>query len=202
VAEYVAQKQEKPKKYTFIAYEPEDVNIDEEKGAKKDTDIVKMSIAKTRFEQRIDVAYENHKITNENQLVDKITKRIQLEECERSLGDGLSEYNEKSLEFTECADDVLYVQNDLYNMVMILNELRDTYGVQASYRIDYLPESEKPRRFRYLDNGRNVRKYLSAHIIINCRHLQLIEVERENRSLSTLIIFNHRFESLNYRGVV
>jgi hypothetical protein len=76
---------------------------------------------------------------------------------------------------------------DFINVLKILEQ----YPIVSSIRviIDVLPEGKGEREFIFLNDGVTRRKNVIAEVyLISGKRFNIIEVERESRSLSTLIL--------------
>lgn len=191
------------KRYSFIVPENKKFDVDTESGAKKELEIVQMAIASIEMDKNIPVYYKTEKTQNVNTLQDSNTKEYFREPKEEvSIADSLRQENKKGLEIENIDEEAIDIGKDIHNMALILNELRTYPGVNVSYHIDVLPLGIRRKSFRYLDNTGDVRKYLSAEISFGSRLLYLIDVERENRSLATLVFYTKDKSSLKDKNKI
>ena len=81
-------------------------------------------------------------------------------------------------------------EGELGGFVYILQELEDYKEVQTiNIQLGSLPTLDGNRKFSYLENGIAPRRYALATVsLFNGKELKVLEVERENRALSMLIL--------------
>lgn len=195
VEKYNSRQTKTPKKHVVVK-KPEEYLVDEDKGARKDTDLVKISMSNLDKPQDIKVKYQSTTDIDVNTLIDHTTNLIYKDNIKaRSLGDFMTNNNEKSLEFIDELDNKT-LDSDIGTLIKVFKELTERYGLNISYRIGYLPLTDKDKKFRYVDDRSRVRMFLFASIRIDSRIIYLLDIERAGKSLSTLIL--HRWD---YKGV-
>lgn len=96
----------------------------------------------------------------------------------------------EGLEFQELDGDVIALEGDIGTFIRVLIELRNRYiDSDVSYSIGSLPEGMIGKWYNKLDDGSTPRQYVIASVSIDRRTpCQLIEVERQGRPLSTLVL--------------
>lgn len=106
---------------------------------------------------------------------------------------------EDGLEFQELDGDNVLCEGDIGTFIKVLIELKNRYiDTDVSYSIGNLPDGMIGKWYNKLDDGSTPRKYAIAAVYINgsCT-CNLIEVERQGRPLSTLVlIFKKVFTQL------
>lgn len=82
------------------------------------------------------------------------------------------------------------VEGELGEFVHVLQELEDYKEVQfINVQLSSLPIGDGNRVFTYLEDGITPRRYALATVsLFNGKELKVLEVERENRALSMLIL--------------
>lgn len=81
---------------------------------------------------------------------------------------------------------------DFINVLKILEQYPEVKGIRVV--IDVLPEGNGERKFSRLNDGITKRRYVLAEIhMVNGKRFNIIEIEREGRSLSTLILSSNSF---------
>ena len=76
---------------------------------------------------------------------------------------------------------------DFINVIKVLEGYSEVKAIKVATGI--LPTGSEKRKFSYLDDGITNRKYIVASIeLFNGRQYKVLEIERESRSLSMLIL--------------
>lgn len=79
---------------------------------------------------------------------------------------------------------------DFINVLRVLEQYPEVKAIRAF--IDVLPAGLGERKFTKLSDGVTKRRYVIAEVYMaNNKRFNIIEVEREYRSLSTLILYSH-----------
>lgn len=195
VEKYRSKSTKKPKKHIVIE-RPIEIEIDTTKGAKRSIDIVKTSIAKMDKPLDIKVSFTDTKQYNVNSSIDDSTNFIYIQDDRaRSMGDVLTDSNEKSIELQE--DDDKTMTSDFNTFIMVFRELINRYGFDINYKIGNLPPTDKDKKFRYIDDSNRIRMFLFATIIINDKVLYFLDIERDGKSLSTLVLHNRDYDIID-----
>ena len=84
----------------------------------------------------------------------------------------------------------IQAQGELQDFINVLKVMEQHYQVLAIRAIiDVLPEGIGERKFTKLSDGVTKRPYIIAEILLmNGKQFNIVEIERENRSLSALIL--------------
>jgi hypothetical protein len=120
---------------------------------------------------------------------DENTQKYTLEDDKlRTVADTGGEDLLKGLEFTNIAKVV--AQGELQEFIEVLKLLQKRHDIKSvEIIVGDLPEGRTGKRFSRLNDGITKRRYAIGKIImIDCREYSLIEVEREDRALSMLIL--------------
>ena len=81
---------------------------------------------------------------------------------------------------------------DVFINILLAMEKRYVNDLNVFYRVGNLPEGSKGRKFFKLDDGVTPRKYVFAEVIFkNGSSVYLIEVERNGKALSTIMLSNN-----------
>ncbi|WP_406878756.1 Tn7-like element transposition protein TnsE [Bacillus cereus] len=93
---------------------------------------------------------------------------------------------------------------DFINVLKVLENYSEVQSIKVTTGV--LPTGSEKRTFSYFDDGITKRKYIVASIeLSNGRQYKVLEIERENRSLSMLILSstsNVEWLSLLNKGTV
>lgn len=85
---------------------------------------------------------------------------------------------------------------DFINMLKILEQYSQIQVIRAF--IDVLPEGLGERKFTKLSDGVTKRRYMVAEVyMVNGKRFNILEVERENRSMSMLILSSSKITNWN-----
>jgi len=96
--------------------------------------------------------------------------------------------------------DNVSVQGELEKFIEILKLLKEKPNVKSvEVIIDYLPEGKKGKKFAFLSDGVTPRRYIVGKIVMNDTIYNLFEIERENRSLSMLLLYSRY--NVNWRKI-
>lgn len=107
------------------------------------------------------------------------------------------------IEYRENKQETKKVEGDLGFFLSIIKAMESRYkGIKINILVDDLPEGNKGRKFHKLDDGVTKRKYSIVKIILeNGNFINLIEIDRQGKSLSTLAIFYVKiFDEINMRS--
>ncbi|MGF7060511.1 Tn7-like element transposition protein TnsE [Brassicibacter mesophilus] len=104
----------------------------------------------------------------------------------------------KGLEYKDIDD--VEIEGELEQFVEILKLIRKKPNIKdVQVIIENLPEGKKGKRFAYLSDRLNKRKYVIGEISTNNKRYNLIEIERQNRSLSILLLYSSKI--VNWKKV-
>ncbi|MBM7616164.1 Tn7-like element transposition protein TnsE [Alkaliphilus hydrothermalis] len=87
--------------------------------------------------------------------------------------------------------DNVNIQGELEEFIEILRLLQQRSNIRSvEVVVDFLPEGKKGKKFAFLSDGITKRRYIVGKIVMNDTIFSLIEIERENRSLSMLLLYS------------
>ncbi len=87
--------------------------------------------------------------------------------------------------------DNVSIQGELEEFMEILKLLQEKPNVKSvEVIIDYLHEGKRGKKFAFLSDGVTRRRYIVGKIVMDDAIYNLIEIERENRSLSILLLYS------------
>lgn len=87
--------------------------------------------------------------------------------------------------------DNVSIQGELEEFIEILRLLQEKPNVKSvEVIIDYLPEGKKGKKFAFLSDGVTRRRYIVGKVVMHDTIYSLIEIERESRSLSILLLYS------------
>ncbi|WP_303868675.1 Tn7-like element transposition protein TnsE [Acetobacterium wieringae] len=188
------------KKYTYnnLNDKNEDLLLNEEvDGATEDFDFVEMNILKHDYISLPKITHEQGEKAQKRSLEDQDTKRFfGNEDKNRSTADVGGEFLARGIEplmIDEINDqNEAESHNELDDFIRILRILEQQPQIKKiKIVLDNLPIDLRERKFSKLNDGFTNRRYLIAKIImIDNRQFNIIEIERETYSLSTLILFS------------
>lgn len=191
---------DEPKKYSYnnLNDKNEDLLLNEEvDGATEDFDLVKMNILKHDYTSLPQITHEQGEKTQKRSHEDQDTKRFfGNEDKNRSTADVGGEFLARGIEplmIDEINDqNEAESHNELDDFIRILRILEQQPQIKKIQIVmDNLPKNLQERKFTRLSDGSTNRRYLIAEItMIDNRLFNIIEIEREKYSLSTLILFS------------
>ncbi|WP_242282363.1 Tn7-like element transposition protein TnsE [Bacillus cereus group sp. BfR-BA-01346] len=169
----------------------EEFTLDEQvDGATEDFDLVQMNQLKHEYKTipKIDrvKGNSNKRRTKE----DENTKKYYINnDSIRSTADVGGEQLARGVEHQMLHE--IQAQGELQDFISMLRVLEDFPAVKlVKVQMEVLPNGGGERKFKYLNDGITKRKYILAEIHLNNGNIsKIIEIERESRSLSTLILF-------------
>lgn len=126
---------------------------------------------------------------------DENTKKYILDDNSRTLSDSEGLNLAKGIEISNV--DVGQVNGELKEFINVLNLLEKINGIRSiDYNIVYLPLG---RKFSYLNNGITRRQCIIAQIVkSNGNKYRILEIERQEKSLSTLVLIENKDIHWNY----
>lgn len=189
--QYKKVKEPKKRKYKKLK-ESDDKTLDPKiEGAKNaDSDFIKTRFTRHTYVNEIKI----HKIKDGERCIrdkeDINTKTYEIEnESLRTTADTGGLDTVKGIEY-ENIDDV-QIKGELEEFIEILRILKTKPGVRSvEVLIKHLPEGKKGKKFAMLSDGESKRRYVVGKIDMNNTTYSLIEIERENRSLSMLLLYS------------
>ncbi|WEZ08678.1 Tn7-like element transposition protein TnsE [Priestia flexa] len=191
--EFVAkQKSSESKKHTYkkvgLVDEPYEIDNKDE-GASDDFDLIPIDNQNhgytnlPRLEKMTNNTSKLRVSTNED------TKQFMIEDSnKRTVADTGGNHLVRGIELIGVHE--ASVTGELGEFIKILNKLNDFPDVQTvDVKIEELPPFEDSRKFSFLDDGITRRKYALGSVqLLNGHHYFIVEIEREYKSLSMLIL--------------
>lgn len=188
------EKSKEAKKYTMHELKSSDGEkervLDETmEGATEDFDLIEMNKQVHEYAISPSILKIQGKSTKQRTYEDENTKRYTFNDTGiRSTSDTGGNRLARGIENQSLQQ--VQTKGELGEFVRVLQELEDYKEVQSiSFQIDTLPVGDGNRKFSYLEDGITHRQYALATVnLINRNEFKILEVERENRSLSMLIL--------------
>lgn len=185
------------KKYAFHSKqndgidEPE-MKLDEEaEGTTDEFDLIEMDNQIHEYEKLPKVTKIRRNSNKQRTQEDENTKRYFIEDNgRRSTADVGGNKLARGIENKSLYE--VQAQGELLDFINVLKVL-EGYPAVKSIKVTtgVLPTGSEKRKFSYLDDGITNRKYIVASIeLFNGEHYKVLEIERESRSLSMLILFS------------
>lgn len=189
------------KKRKVIDSNDKELTLDfKNEGAKKTEEIVEIAMTEHEFKNtpyiyKVPKRKVNKK-SNEDENTETIVKNNDniVSTADLSGVDGV-----KGLDFKELDNYKELIQSDdIAQMLKVLRVLKDNYPIiQISTSIGNVPIGKRSRLFAFLDDGITPRKYLLATIMLEDKNIRyLLEVERQGKSLSTLLIYSQSINNI------
>ncbi|WP_146550781.1 Tn7-like element transposition protein TnsE [Rummeliibacillus suwonensis] len=197
------EKSNEAKKYTFYMNSKvqgtDDITLNVEVDGTTDSfDLVEMGNQKHEYTSHPKVTKIQKKSAKQRIHEDENTKKYYFEDKgDRSTGDVGGQQLVRGLEYNALHE--IQLQGELQDFINVLKIL-EQHSQISSIRVimDILPEGNGERKFKYLDDGTTRRKYVIAEVYMaGGKKFNIIEVERENRSLSLLILSSNMFKNWN-----
>ncbi|WP_020060797.1 Tn7-like element transposition protein TnsE [Bacillus sp. 123MFChir2] len=183
------------KKYAFHSKRNDgigesEMKLDEEaEGTTDDFDLIEMDNQIHEYEKLPKVTKIRRNSNKQRTQEDENTKRYFIEDNgRRSTADVGGNQLARGIENKPLYE--IQAQGELLDFINVLKVLEGYPEVKAIKVITgILPMGSERRRFSYLDDGIAKRKYIVASIeLFNGRQYEILEIERESRSLSMLIL--------------
>lgn len=196
------EKSNEAKKYTFHtkgnSQGTEDITLNEEvDGTTDDFDLVEMDNQKHEYTNQPKVTKIRKRSAKQRTYEDENTKKYYVDDNgKRSTADVGGQQLARGLEHKALYE--IQTQGELQDFINVLKIL-EQYPLVSSIRviIDVLPEGNGERKFIYLNDGVTRRKNVIAEVYLTSgKRFNIIEVERESHSLSTLILSSSLIENL------
>ena len=206
-----AEKSGEAKKYTLHSKtdnvgQQSELTLDEEvDGATDNFDLIEMDNLKHDYVKLPKVTKVQRNTNKQREFEDENTKKYFIDDRgRRSTCDVGGRKVAKGLENKSLYD--IQVQGELGDFIRVLKVIENYFEVQ-SINVIYgsLKEFSDTKLFVYLSDGVTERKYVIAEIMLfPNKEVSVIEVEREDRALSTLICFidNQQDKSDCYRQIL
>lgn len=191
------EKSKEAKKYTFQRKQnsntsKDEIELDETaEGTTDNFDLIEMDNQIHEYTELPKVTKIRNHSNKKRSQVDENTKRYLVEDNgRRSTADIGGNQVTRSIENQSLYE--VHVQGELGEFIKVLKVLEGYPEIKSiSVVIDNLPIKNDKRKFSYLEDGITNRKYVLATIeFFNGIKYKVIEVERENRSLSMLLIYS------------
>ncbi|ASC51679.1 MULTISPECIES: Tn7-like element transposition protein TnsE [Staphylococcus] len=188
------EKSKEAKKYTYRSLNKKDgeggFTLDEQvDGATEDFDFVQMNQLGHEYTSVPKVKQVKLGSTKQRLEEDENTKRYYGDDHYiRSTADSGGQQLARGLEHQMLHE--IKAQGEIQDFINVLKVLEQYPEVKAIRAFtDVLPESVGHRKYTKLSDGITKRSYIIAEVyMMNGNHFNIIEVERERRSLSTLIL--------------
>lgn len=188
------EKSNEPKKYTMrelkSSTEEKEKIIDETvEGATEDFELIEMNKQVHKYTESPSIVKIQNKSTKQRTCEDENTKRYTFKDTGiRSASDTGGNRLARGIEHQSLQQ--VQAEGELGEFVHILQELEDYKEVQfINIQLSSLPIGDGKRVFSYLEDGITPRRYALATVsLFNGKELKVLEVERENRALSILIL--------------
>lgn len=192
-----------PKKYTLqnkknLTGQQDEMVLDEEiEGATDNFDVIEMDNQIHEYVIVPKITRIPRKTNKKRDFEDENTKNRYIESnSNRSTADVGGNQVTRGLEQQSLMD--VQIAGELGEFIRVMQILQDFPKVQSIKIIQgSLKEFSDTKRFVYLSDGMTDRKYVIAEVkLFTDKHISLIEVEREEKSISTLIINLDRNEEI------
>ncbi|MED3825863.1 Tn7-like element transposition protein TnsE [Priestia flexa] len=199
------EKSGEAKKYTLHSKssnssQQNELTLDEEvEGTTDNFDLIEMDNQIHEYVKLPKVTKIRRDSNMQRNFEDENTKRYFIDDQgRRSTSDVGGSKVAKGLENKSLYD--IQVQGELGEFIKVLKVLENYSEVQSINVIQgSLKEFSDTKRFVYLSDGVTERKYMIAEIrLFSDKEISVIEVEREDRALSTLILFINDPQSKSY----
>ncbi|EON70939.1 Tn7-like element transposition protein TnsE [Lysinibacillus sphaericus] len=189
------EKSREVKKYTLhnkknLNDQQDELLLDEEiEGTTDNFDVIEMDNQMHEYIKLPKISKVRKNSNKKREFEDESTKkRLINDESKRSTADIGGNQVIKGLEQQSLLN--IQIDGELGEFIKVMVVLQDFPEVQSINLIQgSLKEFSSTRRFVYLSDGVTERKYVIAEIKIFGKDVSVIEVEREHKSISTLIIF-------------
>lgn len=198
------EKSNEAKKYTYRSLnrqgDEEGFTLDEQlDGSTEDFDIVQMNQLKHEYTLVPRIERIKGSPSKQRKKEDENTKKYYINhDSIRSTADSGGQQLVRGLEHQMLHE--IQAQGELQdfiNMLKILEQHPEIRAIRAF--TDVLPESLGERKFMKLSDGVTKRRYVIAEVyMVNGKRFNIIEVERENRSMSMIILSSPTIHNWNY----
>lgn len=197
-----SEKSSEPKKYTLHNKKklngPQDELLLDEgmQGTSDDFDVVEMDNQKHEYIQMPKITKLRRNSNKKRDFEDEHTKkRFINDSLKRSTADVGGNQVTRGLEKQVLSD--VKIDGELGEFIKVMRVLQDFPEVQSINIIQgSLREFSSTKRFVYLSDGVTERKYVIAEIkLFSGKDVSIIEIEREDKAISTLICLKFSFEN-------
>lgn len=200
------QRSNEPKKYILISKnnldKSDEVELSEDfDGSTSDFDVVEMENQSHEYTVKPKITKVHKNIDKQRSYEDENTKVYYLDDQgKRSTADIGGQRLTRGLEHKTLHE--IKVQGELDEFIWTLRFLEIERGVKSVHvHLDVLPDVGGERRFKYLSDGVTRRRYAWAEVRLqNGKLVNVLEVERELYSLSTLFVYSEHIS--DYRSVI
>lgn len=192
------QRSNEPKKYILINKnkfdESDEIELSEDfNGSTSDFDVVEMENQSHEYLLKPKITKIHKHVDKLRSYEDESTTIYYLDDQgKRSTADVGGQQLARGLEHKPLHE--LKVQGELDEFIRTLSFLERKQGIQSvRAHVEVLPDVGGERRFKYLLDGVIRRRYVWAEVILqNGKLVNILEVERELYSLSTLFIYSEQ----------
>jgi hypothetical protein len=191
------EKSSEAKKYTYRSLnkqgEEEGFTLDEQlDGSTEDFDLVQMNQLKHEYTLVPRIERIKGSLSKQRTKEDETTKKYYInQDSIRSTADSGGQQLVRGLEHQMLHE--IQAQGELQGFINVLKAL-EQYPIIGTIQVvmDVLPDGHGERRFTKLSDNITKRRYVIAQIYLgNGKQYNMIEIEREKRSLSMLILSSH-----------
>lgn len=191
-----SEKSNEAKKYTLhnkqkLGSQQDELLLDEEmEGTTDDFDVVEMANQKHEYIQMPKITKVRRNSNKKRDFEDEHTKKHFINDpFKRSTADVGGNQVTRGLEQQALSD--VQIDGELGEFIKVMKVLQDFPEVQSINIIQgSLKEFSNTKRFVYLSNGVTERKYVIAELkLFSGKEISMIEIEREERAISTLMAF-------------
>ncbi len=188
------EKSNEAKKYTYRSLnrqgDEDGFKLDEQlDGSTEDFDLVQMNQLKHEYTSVPRIERIKGSLSKQRMKEDENTKKYYINhDSNRSTADSGGQQLVRGLEHQMLHE--IQAQGELQDFINILKAL-EQYPIIGTIQLtmDLLPDGHGERRFTRLSDNVTKRRYVIAEIYMgNGKQFNIIEIERENRSLSMLIL--------------
>ncbi|MCE4940205.1 MULTISPECIES: Tn7-like element transposition protein TnsE [Bacillaceae] len=197
------EKSNEAKKYTYHSLnrqgDEEGFTLDEQlDGSTEDFDLVQMNQLKHEYTSIPRIERVKGSLSKQRMKEDENTKKYYINhDSIRSTADSGGQKLVRGLEHKMLHE--IRAQGELQDFINVLKVMEQHPKVQAIRAFtDVLPEGIGERKFIKLSDGVTKRRYVIAEIsLMNGKQFNIVEIERENRSLSILILSSSTIHNWN-----
>lgn len=198
------EKSNEAKKYTYRSLnrqgDEESFTLDEQlDGSTDDFDLIQMNQLKHEYTSVPRIERIKGNLSKQRMKEDENTKKYYINhDSIRSTADSGGQQLVRGLEHQMLHE--IQAQGDLQDFINVLKVMEQQPHVQAIRAFtDALPEGLGERKFTKLSDGVTKRRYVIAKVyMVNGKRFNIIEVERENRSMSMLILSSSTINNWNF----
>lgn len=197
------EKSSEAKKYTYRSInkqgDEEGFTLDEQlDGSTEDFDLVQMNQLKHEYTLVPRIERIKGSLSKQRTKEDENTKKYYInQDSTRSTADSGGQQLVRGLEHQMLHE--IQAQGELQDFINVLKVMEQHPKVQAIRAFtDVLPEGIGERKFIKLSDGVTKRRYVIAEVyMVNGKRFNIIEVVRENRSMSMLILSSFKVTNWN-----